>query len=52
MQWKLKVRNPHPGGGSQIVAARIHADNLTHAIEQAAARISPDFRGFSLVQVK
>ena len=52
MQWKLKVRNPQPGGGSELVAARIQADNLTKAIEKAAAQISPDFRGFSLVQMK
>ena len=52
MQWKLKVRNPQPGGGSEVAAARIQADNLTKAIEKAAARISPDFRGFSLVQVR
>ena len=52
MQWELNVRNPKPGGGSHSVAVRIQADNLTQAIEKAAVRISPDFYGFSLVQVK
>ena len=50
MQWKLKVRNPLPGGGSQVINARIHAGSLTQAIERASALINPDFRGFSLVR--
>ncbi len=54
MQWKLNVRNPNPGGGSDTgtVTALIQADNLSQAIERASFWINPDFRGFSLVRVK